>query len=236
VAVEEPIQRRKLSSEVTERLMALVEQRGLKPGDPLPSERELMELYGVGRPSIREALQNLARLGLISIQHGERSRVAEPSMQDVLGQMNVAARHVLSSSPATLDHLKDARLAFELEMVRRAAAERTDEQVEAIAGWIEAQRRHRQEPRKFLELDGMFHREIAMTTGNPVFVAVSEAVFGWLAEFHAGLVRVPGLENLTVAEHGRILEAIRASDPDAAVAAMRDHLTRANTLYAIHGG
>ena len=52
----------------------------LVPGDKLPSERELMATYQVGRPAIREAMQNLQRSGLVRIRHGERPRVAEPSM------------------------------------------------------------------------------------------------------------------------------------------------------------
>ncbi|MFN9773623.1 MAG: GntR family transcriptional regulator, partial [Burkholderiales bacterium] len=54
-----PIRRRKLCDEIAERLMARIRDGELAPGEPLPSERELMDLYGVGRPSVREALQAL---------------------------------------------------------------------------------------------------------------------------------------------------------------------------------
>ena len=76
-----------------------------------------------------------------------------------------------------------------------------------------------------------FHRQIAHLSGNPIFPAIIEAMFGWLAAFYRSLVRAPGAEQLTLAEHERILAAIAAHDPDAADAAMRDHLTRANDLY-----
>ena len=59
---------------------------------------------------------------------------------------------------------------------------------------------------------------------------------GWLAEFHTRLVRLPGTEGLTLAEHGQIVEAIAARDAEAAERAMRDHVLRANKLYARHGG
>jgi hypothetical protein len=59
----EPILRRKLYQEVLDRLLARIENGEIAPGDPLPSERELMEAYGVGRPAIREALQALQRPG-----------------------------------------------------------------------------------------------------------------------------------------------------------------------------
>ena len=68
-------------------------------------------------------------------------------------------------------------------------------------------------------------------TGNPIFPAIVEGMFGWLGEYYRDLVRVPGAENLTIAEHGRILEAISARDADAAEAAMYDHVSRASELY-----
>src|SRR5690606_24851944 len=84
---------------------------------------------------------------------------------------------------------------------------------------------------EFLSLDGMLHREIAAVGGNPIFPAVSEAVFQWLAAFHVDLVQLPGAEDLTLAEHARIVDAIEAKDADAAARAMLVHLTRANSLY-----
>ena len=76
-----------------------------------------------------------------------------------------------------------------------------------------------------------FHRQIAAMTGNPVFSAIIEAMFGWFGEYYRELVRAPGAESLTIAEHRRIFEAIAARDPEAAEAAMRDHIARANELY-----
>jgi len=58
--VSEPIVRKKLSDEVFARLKHMIETGELKAGDDMPSERELMERYGVGRPAIREAMQALA--------------------------------------------------------------------------------------------------------------------------------------------------------------------------------
>src|SRR5687767_2162620 len=68
----EQIVRRKLSDEVFARLKAMITSGELQPGDEMPSERELMERFGVGRPAIREAMQALAGMGLVVISHGER--------------------------------------------------------------------------------------------------------------------------------------------------------------------
>lgn len=77
-APTDPIPRRKLYQEVMDRLIEWIGSGEFAPGDQLPSERELMQRFQVGRPAIREAMQNLDRMGIIVISHGERARVAGP--------------------------------------------------------------------------------------------------------------------------------------------------------------
>ena len=226
-----PVPHRKLSHEVRERLRALIDSGELRPGDPLPSERELMRLYKVGRPAIREAMQALERSGLVAIRHGERARVAEPSLGPLVDQLAEGIRHVLLHSPATLEHLKEARLAFEMQMARLAAAKRSSTDVRRLRRHIEEQVAVRTEPERFLEADGSFHREIATISGNPIFAAVADAVFKWLMHFHVSMFRPPGLEQLTLDEHTAIVDAIEAGSPERAAKAMADHLNRANQLY-----
>jgi DNA-binding FadR family transcriptional regulator len=233
---EEPIRRRKLYQEVMERLLEMMRSEGLGPGDQLPSERELMERYGVGRPAVREALQNMAQLGLVGIAHGERARVAQPSFANLLDQIALTTSGILRGSPGSLSDLKEARLIFEVQMVRLAASRATPADVARLAVQHRAHEATLADPGQFLHHDMLFHREIAAITGNSIFPGLSEALMRWLAEFHTSLVRLPGAERQTLAEHGRILAAVAAGDPDAAERAMRDHILRANTLYGQHGG
>ena len=67
------ITRQKLSDQVYERLWSMIVLGELAPGDPLPSERFLMDKFGVGRPAVREAMQTLSNKGVITISQGERS-------------------------------------------------------------------------------------------------------------------------------------------------------------------
>ncbi len=226
-----PIKRRKLSDEVQERLLALIRSQNLKPGALLPSERELMAEYQVGRPAIREAMQNLHRLGLIEIKHGERPRISEPSLRALVEPMALGMHHLLTHSASTMDHLKEARVLFEVQMVRIAADKRTDTDLQALEDVLTAQAQLRSHSAGFLRHDGLFHSRIAAIGGNPLFASISSAMFDWLAQFHVELVRKPGLEQLTLDEHRAILDAIEAQDADAAEKAMSDHLTRANKLY-----
>ena len=228
---EAPIQRRKLADEVRERLVRLIRDTALGPGDPLPSERDLMRRFGVGRPAVREAMQSMASKGLIEIRHGDRARIAEPSVGQMIDQISETAQHLLSNSPANLENLKDARALFEVEMVRRAARDRNADDMHRLWTRISEQENALDDPAQFLRADGMFHQEIAAVSRNPILSAVSEAMFRWLSEFHVSLVRVPGCEDVTLSEHRNIAEAIDAQSEDLAAKFMADHLGRANDLY-----
>lgn len=228
------IPRRKLSDEVFDRLYAMLLNGEYAPGDLLPSERELMELFGVGRPAIREAMQALERLGLVSIQHGQRPRVTMPTASGVLEQIDLTAMHMLSSSPQSLEHLKEARAFFELGMVARAAKAASDMDIAKLEVVLEQQRAElNRDAGAFIKADMTFHSTIAEITGNPIFVAVSHAMLNWLAHFHAAVLHWKGNEHITLEEHARILDTIRAHDEVAAIREMRAHLDRARSLNSL---
>jgi DNA-binding FadR family transcriptional regulator len=226
-----PIQRRKLYQDVVERLMLRIQSGEIRPGDHLPPERELMDVYGVGRPAVREALQALERSGIVEISHGERAKVVVPTARDLILQIASGTRHLLQSQPDMLEHLKEARLFLEVGTARMAAQKAGPQDVEALRERIEEQRAALTQMERFLACDMAFHREIARVSGNPIFPAVIEAVFQWAGDYYQPLVRAPGAEQLTLQEHTRLVDAIAAHDPDAAEQAVRAHVTRSNELY-----
>lgn len=226
-----PTGRRKLFRGIADELAGRILSGELRPGDRLPSERELMREAGTGRPAVREALQTLERAGLIRIAHGARASVAAPSSRAVLDQIEHSARHLIRASPDNLEHLKAARTFFEEGMARIAAERAGPADVAALRERVEAQAAAAREDAAFLAADMRFHRRVAEISGNPIYVGLAAALLEWLAEHHVELVRVPGAEALTVAEHGQIVDAIEAGDARAAAGAMRAHLGRANTLY-----
>lgn len=227
----EPIQRRKLFQEVLDRLMARIRSGDIPPGAQLPSERELMEVYGVGRPAVREALQALERSGIVEIAHGERARVVVPTADRLMAQIAGGTMHLLRSQPDTLEHLKGARLFLETGMARLAAERATEADVARLREAVARHRASLNDLEKFIELDMVFHRELATLSGNPIFPAIVEALFRWASEYHQDMVRAPGVEALTLSEHERIVDAVAQHQPEAAVEAMRAHLTRASQLY-----
>jgi DNA-binding FadR family transcriptional regulator len=231
----ERIIRRKLSDEVLERLLRLISEGNLMPGDAMPSERELMERFGVGRPAIREAMQSLASMGLVSISHGERARVQELTAQSIIRQVDLSAHIMLQRSSDSLEHLKSARLFFERGMVREAASRATPDDVARLRALVEQQRSLLGKAEAFMEADMRLHTEIAALSGNPIFVSVSEAMLGWLKAYHTELLMWSGKENFTLAEHTEIVDAIARHDADAAEKAMVGHLQRSSGLYGLKG-
>lgn len=227
----EPIQRRRLHEILAERLLARIRAGDPPPGGTLPSEQELMARYGVGRPTVREALLRLEAAGVITISHGERARVVEPSAARILGQLNEGIVHLLGVDATSLEHLKDARLAIEEGLVRRATERASAASLARIAATLERQAEAAARGEGFLAADMDFHVAIAEGAGNPLFPVFLKAMLDWLGAFHAAAVRTPGMEPVAMAEHRTIFARMQAGDAEAAAAAMRAHLLRSARLF-----
>ncbi len=227
-----PIVRRKLGQEVQERLLSDIRAGTYPVGTLLPSERELMAQLGVGRPAVREGLQALERMGLITIVHGEGARVKPLSAESVISQISETAVHLLAGNSELLEHLKEVRLAFEVAMARAAAVRATEEDIAMLRSVLDAHRASLGDTVRFIETDLAFHRAIATVSGNPVYVAVSQALLQWLQNFYEDAVRAPsGSEQVTLEEHTRLFDCISRHDVEGVEKAVRDHLTRAHVLY-----
>lgn len=225
----EAIQRRKLFQEVLERLKSRITSGEFPPGAVLPSERELMEQYGVGRPAVREAYQQLERWGMVSISHGERARVCVPSAEQLVGHLGASVQFLLQMEPHSIDHLREARVLMEAGIARLAAERADTASVLKLVACLEAHESADQAA--FVAADIAFHRQIAVMSGNPIFPPLVEGILNWLAVHRHELVRAPGAETLTLGEHRKIYEMIAARKPKAAEQAMADHLYRVNIRY-----
>jgi DNA-binding FadR family transcriptional regulator len=229
--VSDLIVRRRLSDEVLDRLLAIIKSGQIAPGEQLPSERELMAKYGVGRPAVREALQSLEGMGLIDIHHGERARLTTLSPRTIFDLIDRSARHLLQTSPQTYENMSEARLHFEAGMVRLAVARRDEEDLRRLRSAFDHLKTCVGDRKAFVSADMAFHTLIASFSKNPLYAAISEFLLRWLFDHYPRLVSAPGAESLTVAEHEIIYERMAARDEEGAVKAMTDHLTRANSLY-----
>lgn len=227
----ERIARRRLSDEVLDRLLSMIERREIEPGGKFPSERALMSRFGVGRPAIREALQTLSQLGLVRIQQGERSRLLQPDASPVFEQFDRSVRNLLKASPETREHFRDARLVFESGVVRLATERAGEDDLRRLDECLAAQKQALGDPARFIAADIAFHTALAKATHNPILVTTAQSLLAWIFEFFPRLLRAPGTEKLTLEEHRAIAEAVRKRDMEAAAAALTRHLKRMHPLY-----
>jgi GntR family transcriptional regulator, sialic acid-inducible nan operon repressor len=225
-----PIRRRKLYEEVAREIERLIRDGGLAPGDRLPSEREFMERFQVGRSAVREALLSLQKMGLVAISSGERARVAEPDAKAMVSELSGAAR-LLLSRPDGVRRFQEARLLFEVGLARMAAQRRTEADLAIMREALDANRRAIGDHPSFIRTDIAFHHAIARVPGNPIFTSLYEAVIEWLREQRLISGRTPRAGEDAYAAHAAIYRAIVEGDAAAAEAAMQRHLEAVAQRY-----
>ena len=194
-------------------------------GTRLPSERQLAELCAVSRPVVREALRVLTERGLIAVAPGRGSFVRGVNPSGEGGSADLLARR----GDVTARHLVAARTMLEAEAAALAAVHRTDEQLAQMRDLLAAFQRASL-PRD-ADLDLAFHESIAIASHNPVL----QVMFGSIRNLTHGVM----LRSLTdrdvrgaaVPLHEVILTAVARQDPDAARAAMVEHIGAAAKFY-----
>jgi GntR family transcriptional regulator, sialic acid-inducible nan operon repressor len=225
------IERRKLFEHVAAHLEGQILSGKLRPGDQLPPERDLQGRFGVGRPAIREALITLQRAGLVEISNGARARVSMPTASNIFAGMAPGVRQMLSAVDGQKS-FQEARLFFEVGLVRQAARNATREDIDALRHALDANKAAIGERERFIETDVAFHFEFARIARNPIFVALHDQISAWLTEQRVVTLMVEGQEAVAYAAHQAIFGAVERAEPDAAEEAMRAHLTQlADTFW-----
>jgi len=226
----DPIRRQKVYQEIARRLEEQILDGHLHPGDVLPSERELMERHGVGRPAVREALMSLQKSGLIAIQNGERARVVRPSAMSLVDELGSAARYLLNQTDG-VRQFQQARLFFELGLVRFAAERGTEVDLQRLGRALAANEAAIADMAAFARTDVDFHFVLAEIPRNPIFAAMHFALAEWLTEQRVSTLRQRGIARAALKSHRAIFKAIEARNADRAEAAMREHLGQVEELY-----
>jgi len=226
----EPVRRRKLSEEVAEQLQSMMLSGQLQAGQSLPSERELMSMFAVGRSSVREALYSLQRMGLVSIRNGEPASVTRPSAQTLVDELSGAVTHILADAEGARE-LQQARTLFEALLVRYAAEHASNEDIVRLKEALDANHSAIGNQAEFAKTDVAFHQVLAEIPKNSIFTSLQAAVASWLAEQRFVSLRMEGAEQAAYDAHRAIYEAIAAHDPNAAERAMNSHLNKVGDYY-----
>jgi GntR family transcriptional repressor for pyruvate dehydrogenase complex len=220
---------RKKYEEIAEHLELSIFSGDLSVGDKIPSERALMDQFGVGRSTVREAVFMLTRKGLLETRPGAAARVSRPDAGNLVHVLSGAARHMLSQ-PDGVRHLQNARLLFEIGLARHAARHATEEDLRALKSALDANGAANDQP-TFERTDLAFHYEIANVARSPVFTSIHQALMAWLAEQRSVSARAGARWDEIFEQHCAIYEAIRAGDSVAAEEAMEAHLATVARYY-----
>ena len=225
-----PIRRRRLYEEVEQRLETEIASGRLKAGDTMPSERALMQHFGVGRPAIREALLSLQRKGLVRIGAGERTRVSRPSVDAIVNGVSGAVSLMLAT-PEGVRNLQQARRFLECALARHAASDATRADVARLAKRLAANRAALGDIAAFERTDVEFHYELALLARNPIFSSLHQATVSWLRQQRTATLTLPGAMRGAYRFHESVYEAIASRDPDASEARMNAHLLAVERYY-----
>jgi len=214
-----PISNEAMTERLVRELRSWVYRGLIKPGQQLPPERQLASSLHVSRTSLRVALRALQLMGVLEIRHGSGTYLARDS-ETILSQpqnLLVPLRGV------SFAEVFEARRAVEMEAAAAAALRATDENVKKLKRELELMQANLHDPAAYLRHDLAFHRNIAIASGNSVFLWFFELVCKVIKEAWLARSRTRKLPE-TLAEHRIIAKAIEMRDPDAARVAMLKHL------------
>lgn len=220
LAFDQPIARETVAEMVARRIMAMIQSRALKPGDQLPPERDLAESLAVSRPSVREAIRGLSILGVVRSRQGGGAYITELDAESLLGPI----RFYLSLEDMNVRELYDARSLIESDVARRAAVNMTDGQLDRLAAILRAQEATLHDARAFRLSDHAFHEAIWQGCGNAFLSRIGESLNVLGLEFRKRASETGGVLQQSFRDHGVLLAALRARDPDAAARAAESHM------------
>jgi GntR family transcriptional repressor for pyruvate dehydrogenase complex len=210
----------KVGEAVAQDIVRKIGAEGLPPGTPLPSEAQMLEEYGVGRGSLREALRILEVHGLVLIKPGPRGGPIVAGVSPAaFGQM---ATLYFQASQMTFRELMEARLVMEPVMARLAAERRDPEKMALLTRVAEGT--PLDDDAEYLSASGDFHRLVASMSGNRMLDLFSGALGQIFHERVSGLFFPKTRRAMVRDAHAEIARAIGDGDADAAERLMHEHM------------
>ncbi len=218
-----PLSKTRLFEGVVEQIQEEIRKGVLKPGDKLPSERELAEMLNVSRNSLREALRTLEIMNYVEIKPGEGVYIKKIRMDDLLAPVTSA----ISMDKGMIMDLLDVRDVIEAEMAQRAAIFATPEDIARIGKSLEAAKAAIESGESGLEEDSDFHMAIAQATHNTAFVMLMNIIKDSLTLSREATLQIKGQPLRTLKDHEKVFEAIQKKDPEMARELMQEHILNA---------
>ncbi len=215
----EAVRKNKVYEEVARQIERLILKK-LKPGDKLPSERELAEMLQVSRSSIRDAIRGLELRGVVEPRQGAGTIVREPSADSVVNPF----ANALKRRREMVSELLDFRKMLEPPLAARAATHASADEIAEMEEILQRQEAKLSRGENTIDEDAEFHYAVALASGNSVVLKVLDIVMDLLRDTRERSLQVEGRPRKSLIGHQRILAAIKRQDAESAKAAMRRHI------------
>ncbi|MCL2033100.1 MAG: FadR family transcriptional regulator [Oscillospiraceae bacterium] len=229
-----PVSTQRVSQEIVRQIQDAIISGKLNPGDKLPSERDLIAMFGRSRPSVREAFRVLEEAGLINIVGGVGAIVCEPNLKQLVEPLGV----ILQMKKVTAQELVEVRIITELSIVEWAAVRRTDDDLLSIEKILKKEEELVDNWDAFYQVDRDFHEAIAAAAKNGVSQVLMEVLReSLLAEVIKGFNQLSEEERRKEQSelldlHHKLYKAIKNCDIQTAKALMITHLEQFEKLVS----
>ncbi len=214
------VRKTKIYHEIVEQIRDLISAGRINPGDRLPPERELAELFHASRNSVRDAIRVLGQMGLIESRQGDGTYVRSVSADALAEPLAL----MLLQSQTQMRELWEVRRILEPAIAELAAVRITDDELEELAAILDAQRHKVEVGAIPLEEDTAFHNLIAQAARNTVVLRTLDTLVDLLRQSRERSLQQRERPKYSLAGHLRILAALHAHDPIAARSEMLQHL------------
>jgi GntR family transcriptional regulator, transcriptional repressor for pyruvate dehydrogenase complex len=215
----------RMSEAIVEQIRGLIRSEKLRPGDRLPSERDLGERMGVSRVTIREAMRVLEAGGLIEIRVGARGGavVTSPSSKKI----GTGLADLISLSPLTATEVTEARQVFELGIIPMVIERATDDDIAELREMVSQHQAALRAGEYGMPMSAAFHVRVAACTHNAAIEMLVHSFHGpLLMSLREAQVAAPLMGHRGTNEHRDFVEAVAKRDLAAAEDIMRAHLGR----------
>jgi len=210
----------RLYESVMEQIMNLLKNKELKPGDQLPSERELAEKFSISRGSLREAFRVLESRGLIKSKPGGGRFIRELKKDTIINAENI----ILSLEKSSILELLEAREMFEVKIAEVAAQRAIQEDIELIKKSLSNAKKEEKLDDKEMKRDTEFHIAVARASHNFVFINILKLHLDLLRETRGKTWQISGRKKEQQQEHQNIFKAIKEHNSKKASETMLKHL------------
>jgi len=218
--VFKPIKQEKISSKIVNQIKNLILEGDLKPGDPLPPERELMKLFNVSRPSIREALKSLVGMGFLETTQGNRTVVRSLASGRMLGPLH----QLLKDDISIVFDIIEVRKAIEAWNAFYAAKRATPSDIARLEDNLESMRINLETNGvNLVKEDADFHLALSEATHNKIQTHIMFTIYDILKNSIGKYY--PDIDIETVyRQHSNVVQAIKERDSELARMKILEHL------------